>query len=340
MKHELMIPFFGWMLLLGCSKPVSSPAPPTSSPIAMHRVDVSTATELKAALETALPGDEIVLADGHYEGRFVIQPNADGIAARKITLRGSRNAILDGGSTSTGYVLHLQADYWILKGFTITNGLKGLMLDGASYNQVDSIRVHGIGEEGIHLRTFSSHNLLTRIDVTNTGLHTADYGEGIYIGSAKSNWATYTNGQPDLCDANEVRQCHVGPGISAECIDIKEGTTGGFIRNNLFDATGITGANSADSWIDVKGNNYLIEGNTGTNPAGSLLVDGYQVHVAVGGWGNNNEFRSNTCAVNAAGYGFLIKLTSSSGTATGNKVYSDNLVTGAASGVANIPLTN
>jgi hypothetical protein len=171
-------------------------------------------------------------------------------------------------------------------------------------------------------------------------LQTPDYGEGIYIGSAKSNWPTYTNGNPDLCDSNKVINNKIGPYVTAECIDIKEGTTGGLIKGNYFDATGITGANSADSWIDVKGNYYLLEGNNGFNPAGSVLVDGYQVNVAVSGWGSYNEFKNNNCVVNAPGYGFNIRLSSSNGTAVGNKVYITNTVTGAAKGISNVALSN
>jgi hypothetical protein len=44
--------------------------------------------------------------------------------------------------------------------------------------------------------------------------------------------------------------------------------------------------------------------------------------------------------VNAAGYGFFIKLSSSQGTATGNKVFSNNQVSNAGSGVSNIALSN
>lgn len=303
-------------------------------------VNVSTASELKAALLDARPGDEIVLADGSYRGKFVVGADVDGTATNPVVLRGSRDAILDAGDINTGYVLYLQADYWTVKGMTITNGLKGIMADGIHHSIIDSVLVTGIGEEGIHLRKFSSNNLVRNSEIKNTGLKTPDYGEGIYIGSAKSNWATYTNGDPDRCDSNTALNNHIGPGIAAECMDIKEGTTGGIIRGNYFDATGITGANSADSWIDVKGNYYLIENNTGFNPAGSLLKDGFQVNVAYSGWGNYNEFKSNQCQVNAAGYGFLIKLTSSSGTAVGNKVYTGNQVTGAASGVSNISLSN
>jgi hypothetical protein len=336
------------LLLLACSKSLQ-PAPVAdvsavvvvipAEPAPLRTVNVRTATELKAALLDARAGDDIVLADGVYSGRFVIEAQRDGSAGHPVTLRGSRAAILDGGSLTTGYVLHLQADNWIIRGITIRNGLKGLTGDDAHHNVIDSIRMDGIGEEGIHLRRNSSHNIIRRSEISNTGLNTPDYGEGIYIGSAKSNWATYTNGLPDRSDSNEVLENVIGPGVAAECIDIKEGTTGGLVRGNHFNAQGISGANAADSWIDVKGNYWRIENNVGYNPAGSVLLDGYQVHVAVDGWGNYNEFKGNTGAVNAAGYGILVKLSSSNGNAVGNKVWADNQLSSAASGVTNIPLT-
>jgi hypothetical protein len=330
-----------FLLLISCSKSKITTDPAVTPPSQPKRiVNVSTSAQLQAALLDARPGDEIVLRDGVYSGKFVVGTNVPGNVANRVVLRGSRNAVLDAGTINTGYVLYLQSDYWTIKGITITNGLKGIMADGVHYNIIDSVKLTGIGEEAIHLRKYSSHNIIQNVEITNTGLKTPDYGEGVYIGSAKNNWATYTNGNPDLCDSNSILNNKIGPGIAAECIDIKEGTTGGIVKENSFDATGITGANSADSWIDVKGNYWLVESNTGYNPTGSLLKDGYQVHVAYAGWGNYNEFKNNICTVNAAGYGFNISLTSSNGTAVGNKVYSNNQVTGAASGVSNIPLTN
>ncbi len=335
-----------WAVLLGCSKnttpspPALPPEEPPAASLPLRTINVSTSTQLKSALLDAKPGDEIVMADGVYKGKFVIAANASGEAAKPIVLRGSRNAILDAENVQTGYVLHLQANYWRIKSITLTNGLKGLMTDGANYNVIDSIKVHMIGEEAIHLRRFSSHNIVQNVEVSHIGLKTPDYGEGIYIGSAKGNWATYTNGNPDKCDSNKILNNKLGPGITAECIDVKEGTTGGLISGNYFDATGITGANGGDSWIDVKGNYYLIKNNTGFNPGGSVFKDGYQVHVALNGWGNYNEFKNNDCAVNAPGHGFNIQLSGSNGTSTGNKVYSNNTVTGATAGISNIPLSN
>jgi len=303
-------------------------------------VNVSTATELKDALLNAKPGDDIIMADGIYSGKFVIAPTTNGASDNYITLEGGRNAILDAGSTTTGYVLYLQSNYWKLKGFTVRNGLKGIMTDAANYSIIDSVFVTNIGEEGIHLRKFSTHNIIQNCEITYTGVKTPDYGEGIYIGTAKSNWASVTNGEIDKCDSNKVLNNKIGPYVAAECIDIKEGTTAGLISSNSFDGKGIQGANSADSWIDVKGNYYIIENNTGNNSQPSTLLDGYQVNCAYNGWGCYNEFKNNVCNVNAAGYGFDVRLTSSSGNAIGNKVYSNNKVNGAASGIANIPLSN
>jgi hypothetical protein len=301
---------------------------------------VATEIQLKNALKYAKPGDEIVIKDGIYVGNFSIPASASGTLQKPIILRGSRKVILDAGTTETGYVLHLEANYWKIIGFTLRNGLKGLVTDEASNNIIDGILVTQIGEEGIHFRKFSKKNILQNSEISYTGLKTPDYGEGVYIGTAYSNWPKISNGTPDLCDSNKVLNNKIGPYVAAECIDIKEGTKGGLIKGNTFEAQGIAGANSADSWIDVKGNGYLIENNIGNNTQPSLLKDGYQVNCAFNGWGCYNEFKNNICNVNTAGFGFEIRLKSSKGEAVGNKVYTTNKVINAASGVANIPLNN
>jgi hypothetical protein len=301
---------------------------------------VNSEIQLKEALSFARPGDSIILKDGTYTGEFIIPSSASGTAKRPIVLTGTKNAVLDGGDHSTGYVLHLQANYWKIKGITVTNGLKGIVTDGASHNLIDNIFITKIGEEGIHFRKFSSHNTLQHSEITHVGLKTPGYGEAVYIGSAHSNWAKYSNGEPDKCDSNKVINNKIGPYVAAECIDVKEGTTGGIISGNTFESQGITGANSADSWIDVKGNHYLIENNTGYNTPPSVLKDGYQVNCAYAGWGSYNEFKNNISHVNASGHGFNVRLKSSKGEAVGNKVYTNNIVKDAASGVANIALTD
>jgi hypothetical protein len=149
----------------------------------------------------------------------------------------------------------------VFRGFTVANSKKGIMLDTAQNNLLDGLLVENIDEEAVHFRKGSSDNTIQGSTIRNTGGKTAGFGEGVYIGSAESNW---DGDKPDQSNRNRVIKNFFGPGITAEAIDIKEGTSGGLIDGNQFDGKGMTGANYADSWVDVKGTGYTISNNRGT----------------------------------------------------------------------------
>lgn len=277
---------------------------------------VGSAAELTAALGAARPGDSIALRDGTYEGKFVT--TRSGTAAAPVFLCGGPGAVLDGGGVKAGYVLHLDgASWWRLVGFTVRNGQKGVMADRSQRSVIQGLTVQDIGDEAIHLRSFSSDNLVVGNTVRRTGLRREKFGEGVYIGSATSNWAKYSAGGPDRSDRNVVRGNSFSE-FTAEAVDIKEGTTGGVLVGNVFDGAGIT-EEGADSWVDVKGNNWLIQGNRGTNSP----KDGYQTHDVEKGWGTGNVFRANSAA-GLPGYAVALY------PALGNTVACDNKVSGGA----------
>jgi hypothetical protein len=285
---------------------------------------VTTAAQLTAALAAAKPGDSIVMADGVYTGNFVA--TVSGTAAAPIYLCGGVDAVLDGGGTSLGYALHLNpASYWKVIGFTLRNAQKGVVADGTTHSTIQGLSVHDIGDEGIHLRQATTFTVVIDNTVTRTGLHDKKFGEGIYVGSAKSNWDLYGNGGPDRSD-NNVVQGNTISDTGAESVDIKEGTTGGSLLHNNFNGAGMTGA---DSWVDVKGNDWLIEGNTGTDS----VNDGFQTHQIVDGWGTGNVFRANVANVDGPGYAFHFT------PALTNVVTCDNTFSGAALGLSNISCT-
>lgn len=304
--------------------PTVPPAPP-SSPGSTRVVTVRTSTELHSALRNAKPGLIISLADGTYRGNFLA--TASGTSSAPIVLRGTRSAVLDGGSFSTGYALHLEgANHWRLEGFRVTGAKKGVILDHSSFNELRALDIGRTGEEAVHLRAASNDNLVTGCDVHDTGLTSPGFGEGVYVGSAKSHWKDYSSGSPDRSDRNKV----IGNRIhdtTAESIDIKEGTTGGLIQGNTFDGSTISGENYADSWLDLKGNNYRVVSNTGT----SAPLDGFQTHVVVEGWGRGNVFSANTLRVNGTGYGINIDEVSS----TKNLIACNNIVHSAGKGLSN-----
>jgi len=291
----------------------------------LRLVSVNSAASLSSALANAKAGDLIKMANGLYKGNFVAPTS--GTSTNKITLCGAKSAILDGSTLNSGYTFHLKGSYWQLVGFSVTRGKNAIVLDRARYNLLSKLTVYNTGNEAIHLRTFSSNNIVESCDVSKTGMVTPAYGEGIYIGSAYSNWCTYTNCDPDKSDNNKIRKNRVY-GTYAEPIDIKEGTTGTLIEGNALDGSALKGVNAADSWIDVKGNNVIVRDNKGSN-SGNVLLDGYQTHVVKTGWGQNIVFDGNTASVNADGYGIFI---SNSKDVT---IKCNNTISGASKGLSN-----
>jgi len=287
-------------------------------------VSVATADELTAALKSATAGATIVLADGTYVGKFVL--TSSGTADAPITVCGGAGAIINGDGIKGGYAFHLDgAKYVHIAGFTITNAQKGLVADGTVGSVIEGLTVHLLGDEGIHLRDFSTDNVVRGNTVFDTGNRREKFGEGIYIGTANSNWCTVSDCKEDHSDRNLVEGNTVYD-TTAESVDIKEGTSNGVLRGNSFDGAGQV-ESGADSWVDVKGNDWVIEANVGVNST----MDGFQVHDVADGWGKGNVFRDNVATVNGPGFGFSLTPEQD------NVVECSNTVSKAKEGYANVP---
>ncbi len=291
---------------------------------ASQSATVSTASELKRAMADASPGQVIALAPGLYRGHFVA--SRSGTATAPVTLCGPRSAVLDGGGIAAGYTLHLDhASWWRVEGFTVQSGQKGVVTDGVSHVVLTGLYVHGTGDEAIHLRSFSSDNTVSGNVIRDTGLLNSFFGEGIYVGSAHKNWCQYSGCQPDASDRNLITGNDIAS-TTAENIDIKEGTTGGKIAGNHLDGTGMV-ASAATAWINVKGNDWTVEDNTGVDS----IKDGLQVHQVYPGWGIGNVFMANKLHVNGPGYGIYVQHHRLQAV-----VSCDNVVSGASRGLSNI----
>jgi nitrous oxidase accessory protein NosD len=303
--------------------PADAATPPRSTTCSSSTaVAVSTAAGLSQALAVARPGTMIKLAPGTYTGTFVLR--GAGTAQKPIALCGPRTAVLTAGTIDRGYTLHLDgASFWQVSGFTVRGGLKGVMADNAQANRIEGLLIDGVGDEALHLRRNSSDNLVRGNTIRRAGLRTPAVGEGVYVGSAQGNWCELTACAPDRSDRNVVELNDISA-TTAEAVDVKEGTTGGTLRKNAFNGTGMT---AADSWVDVKGNGWTISENTGTDSP----VDGFQLHKVLEGWALDNVFTGNNATVNGTGYGFQITTNK-----TRNQVTCTNKVFGAAAGYANV----
>ncbi|MEF9882313.1 right-handed parallel beta-helix repeat-containing protein [Streptomyces sp. P9-A4] len=299
----------------------TTPASATLTPAAT--VEVSTAAQLKTALTNARPGDTIRLADGTYAGNF--KATTPATSSARITLTGSSRAVLTAGG---GYGLHLNgASYWTVEGLTVTGGQKGIMADAAEGVVIDGVTVHDLDMEGVHFRNSSRNGVIRNSRIYDTGNDGRGMGEGVYVGTA--------NTLADRSDNAQILNNVIGPDVGGESVDIKEGTTGARIVGNTFDGRGLTGANYDDSWVDVKGNNVLVENNTGVNTTNN----GYETHTQQSGWGCGTVFRGNRSDLTGATgpQRLAINVTNRSGSCA-TTVYASNTVTGG-NGLTNIPVT-
>ena len=286
-------------------------------------VEVTTATELKAALTAAAPGQTIHLADGTYTGNF--KAYTAGTASDPITLTGSAQTVL---SSSGGYGLYLDgASYWNVRGLAVTGGQKGIVTDTADHVVIDSVTVHDLQMEGVHFRTSSTDDVIENSHIYNTGLQRPGYGEGVYVGTA--------NTLDDNSDRVQILDNTIGPDVGAENIDLKEGTTGGTVSGNIFDGSGLSMTNYDDSWVDVKGNDYTVTGNRGVH----TINDGFQTHTQQPGWGCGTVFRDNASDLTGSTGAdqLAIDVTNYSADCP-TTVYGSNTVTGG-KGLTNVTVT-
>jgi uncharacterized protein YjdB len=309
--------------------PPVSDAGACSAYSATRVVPVATVSQLANALSSAQPGDRIELADGTYASKFSI--STSGTAAAPIVLCGSRRAVLAQGVLSSGNGIYLKGSYWTFAGFSITNSQVGVAIVGGNNNVIDGLAIYEIGQAGVHMRGFSSRNVVKNSDIHDTGKYIKEYGEGIYVGSFSGKWSTESGGLPDASDDNVISNNVIGPNIGSDLVDVKEGTSGTVIENNSLDGTGQGYSKSwNDTWIIIQGNNGVLRGNRGKNAP----VHGFRVTPTTaypGLYGNNNTFENNVADVNAAGYGFKIDTGVS-----GNVVRCNNTVSNAASGYSNV----
>ncbi|CAA9439593.1 MAG: Endo-1,4-beta-glucanase Z [uncultured Quadrisphaera sp.] len=328
----------------GSSAPASPPAP-TAAPVRMpaglpdtaavscpdgardpgRDVEVTDAEELQEALDEAGPGDLVTLADGVYEGEFTA--SADGTETDPVWVCGRAGAVLQGPGTDDGFVLHLQGvAHWRLVGFTVREGQKGVMADGTTSSVLQDLTVTEIGDEAVHLRTGSTDNVVRGLTISDTGQRKERFGEGVYVGTAESNWCDLSDCEPDESDRNVITANTITD-TTAEAVDIKEGTTGGVVHGNTFDGAGM--ADDTDSWVDLKGNGWLVQANRGTTSERS----GFEVQEVVDGWGTDNTFDGNTADVRGPGYGIDVK------DVDGNRVTCSNEAIDAEEGLSTIECT-
>jgi len=80
-------------------------------------INVTPKDSIQDAIETAKPGDTVVLTDGLYEQDIVSV--RDGAPDNRITITGSRKAIVNGKKDGASRMIQINHSYITLDGFTV-----------------------------------------------------------------------------------------------------------------------------------------------------------------------------------------------------------------------------
>ena len=315
---------------LGVSLPVSTVIPGVSPGTGRRlatcpaaTVAVDSAASLTAALASAGPGTVIRLAPGNYQGEFEVR--GSGAPGAPIWVCGPRSAIITSGSPSSGHGMTVDGKHdVVLAGFTISNVFKGVTIISSQRVTTTDLLVERVGFEAIHLRRQTTDSEVTFNEIRKIGLTKPDFGEGVYIGTSDSNWCEYNDCQPDTTSGIRVYG-NVISETGAQAIEVKPGTSNGVIAANV-----MTGGQSDDGWITVKGNGWLVADNTGT----SSNSHGFATNASVPGWGRDNIFTRNS-ASNTAKYGTWVHKLGGNDT-LGNRISCLQTTVATAAGAMNI----
>lgn len=254
-------------------------------------VIVHNSKELYNAVENAKAGDLIKVVSGEYDlSEKTLKATADGTEEQHILIKAldsEKPPVFKGKTTENGYVMHITGDYWNVESIVFTNAQKGIVLDNSNHSMISDCEIHTVGAEAIAIRDGSSYCTINKCNIHDTGIVSPGYGEGVYIGSSKDKTEFDFK-----CDHNKVIGCTF-KNVAAEHIDVKEYTTDTEISGCSFYGDGMTGENYAGSFIDIKGNDCYVQGNTGYRNGNPKIVAAFEIHEQVQGWGYHHVFENN-----------------------------------------------
>ena len=196
-------------------------------------VEIGPGDDFEAAAAGLSPGEELVLRGGTYTFNENITVSVNGTPGQPITIRSrdGEQAILEQATGNNNVVEINGSSYLILRGLTVRGGSHGLRLIDSDFVTIEDCEIYETGDVALSANSGGTYEgLLIR---RNHIHHTNSTGEGMYLG-CNNDACRIAN---SIIEDNYVHHTN-GPTVTqGDGIEIKEGSYGNIVRNNVIHDT-------------------------------------------------------------------------------------------------------
>jgi hypothetical protein len=218
-------------------------------------VEIGPSDDVRMAIAALHPGDELVLRGGVYALHSRFGVTCVGTADQPITIRGKDGqAALIQMDTPNQNVIEIEGSrHLVVSNLHFRGGSIGVRLMSSSYVTIEDSEIYETGDVGLAANAGGTYESL--VIRHNHIHHTGGSGEGMYLG-CNSNACRVMH---SVIESNYVHDTN-GPTVEqGDGIELKEGSAGNTIRNNVIHDTKYPGIITYSTVGNGPAN--IIEGN-------------------------------------------------------------------------------
>ena len=200
-------------------------------------VEIGPSDDLEVAVAALSPGEELVLRGGTYLFDENVTLRANGTAQQPITIRAKNNeAVIITQATNQQNVVEINgSSHLVIRGIKFTGGSHGIRLIDSDFVTIEDCEISETGDVAISANSGGTYEGLKIL--RNHIHHTNGTGEGMYLG-CNNNACRVAN---SLIEGNYVHHTNRSSVSQGDGIELKEGSYGNVIRDNVIHDTNYPG---------------------------------------------------------------------------------------------------
>lgn len=207
----------------------------SASPV--HSLEIGPSDDLESAVAELNPGEELILRGGTYLFDENITLRANGTESEPIIIRAKdgQEPLLTQATNQQNVVEINGSSHLKIRGIRFTGGSHGIRLISSSYITIEDCEIFETGDVAISANSGGTYQGLKIL--RNNIHHTNGTGEGMYLGCNNDNCRIANS----LIEGNYVHHTNRSTVSQGDGIEIKEGSYGNIIRDNVIHDTNYPG---------------------------------------------------------------------------------------------------